>query len=134
MKIPAKTIYALKALLSLCQHWPKAEPLTINAIAQDKQIPLKFLTQILLNLKTLGLVESVRGKQGGYLLKKSPNQITLDHVLGFLVEGKKRRQASAIDEALNEIDNVIADKLKSITFEDLLKKERDSAKTPMYTI
>ncbi len=134
MKIPAKTIYALKALLALSQHWPKLEPLSINVIAKAQDIPLKFLTQILLNLKSLGLVESVRGKQGGYLLKRSPAQISLSHVLGFLVQTQKKRHASAIDEILQEIDTALLEKLKSINFEDILTKERNSVQTPMYTI
>jgi Rrf2 family protein len=134
MKIPAKTTYALKALLALSQHWPKQEPLSMNAIAQAQEIPLKFLTQILLNLKSLGLVESMRGKQGGYLLKKGPAQISLSHVLGFLVQTQKKRRASVIDEILQEIDNTLLEKLKNINFEDILTKERNSVQAPMYTI
>ena len=71
MKISAKTDYACKAIFELVMHWPKPEPLAINVIARSQRIPIKFLTHILLQLKTMGMVESIRGQRGGYLLVKA---------------------------------------------------------------
>ena len=48
MKIIAKTDYACRALLELSLHWPKQEPLQVTAIADNQQIPIKFLIHILI--------------------------------------------------------------------------------------
>ena len=77
MRISAKIDYACRALLELSLHWPNNIPLQINTIAQNQQMPVKFLTQILLQLKQIGYVQSVRGKKGGYLLAKAPQKIRL---------------------------------------------------------
>ena len=136
MKIPAKTDYAIKALLELSLHWPKQEPLGIHAIAVHQGIPLKFLTQILLHLKSLGFVESSRGKQGGYILKKSPSRISLADVIGNTIAlgVVSKKGSSVVNEVLLEIDSLMAKRLKEITFEEMIKRERALGKTPMYTI
>ena len=135
MKIPAKAEYALKALLELSLHWPSQEPLAISAIAARQRIPLKFLTQILLSLKSLGLVESSRGKQGGYMLRKEPSAINLTDVLGpYIFRGSKQKSFSVINEVLQEMDTLALAYLNKMTFDQLLKRERASAKMPMYTI
>jgi len=78
--ISQKAQYALKALISLAE----AEPQTacfISDIAARQNIPKKFLEQILLDLKHHGIVQSRRGKAGGYLLLKSAGDITYGEVL-----------------------------------------------------
>ena len=135
MNIPVKGEYALKALLELSLHWPKEEPLGVSAIALRQGIPLKFLTQILLNLKSLGLVRSVRGKQGGYVLRKSPAKISLADVLNqYISISPKRRSASVITNVLGGVDDVVLKHLSQITFDKLLKQDRALTKAPMYTI
>ncbi len=75
-----KTQYALKALSYLAAHHREG-PVLIAQIAQSKKIPVKFLESILLNLKKSGLLESKKGKGGGYFLTKAPNKITIASVL-----------------------------------------------------
>ena len=53
----------------------------ITQLAKDEAIPKKFLEQILLSLKTSGLVKSKKGKGGGYMLAMAPNQVTLASVI-----------------------------------------------------
>jgi hypothetical protein len=67
-----KTQYAFQALVYLVEHKDDG-PLLIAQIAQKKKIPLKFLENILLELKKMGVLESKKGKGGGYYLK--PNAI-----------------------------------------------------------
>ena len=135
MNIPVKSEYALKALFELSMHWPKDEPMPIHIISKRQGIPLKFLTQILLNLKTMGLVESIRGKQGGYILRKNPSQISVFDVLGPYIKGSgKRKVHSVVDQVLHEMDAVVMDHLVKITFERIVKRERTLNKAPMYTI
>jgi Rrf2 family protein len=75
-----KARYAFHALLVLAQH-ESEEPLMIADIADEAGVPRKFLEQILLGLKKRGIVRSVRGRQGGYLLGRSPQDITFADVI-----------------------------------------------------
>ncbi|MFA5272344.1 MAG: Rrf2 family transcriptional regulator, partial [Candidatus Omnitrophota bacterium] len=65
MKITYKGDYALKTVLDLALNYGKGV-VTINELAKNADIPIKFLEQILLDLKRGGFVESKRGKIGGY--------------------------------------------------------------------
>ncbi|MCW5737407.1 MAG: Rrf2 family transcriptional regulator [Enhydrobacter sp.] len=78
--ISQKAKYALRALVALARA-DKEEALLISDIAERYDIPKKFLEQILLALKHHGLVRSKRGKFGGYLLLKRPEEITFGQVL-----------------------------------------------------
>lgn len=79
--ISQKAKYALRALVALARSGPPGETLMISDIAERQRIPKKFLEQILLDLKHHGIVVSKRGKAGGYLLLKSPDDITFGEVL-----------------------------------------------------
>lgn len=81
MRISAKGEYACVAMLELAAGYPKGQPVRIKAIAEAQGVPQQFLVQILLQLKTAGLVLSVRGASGGYQLARAPEQITLADVI-----------------------------------------------------
>lgn len=83
--ISQKAKYALRALVALAKAG-QGEALVIGAIATDEKIPKKFLEQILLDLKRNGILESRRGKDGGYLLLKPADEVTFGEVLR-LVDG-----------------------------------------------
>lgn len=83
--ITQKAKYALKALLALARA-PAGRPSSIRDIAASETIPQSFLEQILIELRREGLVESRRGKDGGYLLAAHPATIGLGRVLR-LVDG-----------------------------------------------
>ena len=72
--------YALKALLHLATKDPE-KPHRISEIASTSNIPRKFLEAILLDLKYAGLVNSTRGKNGGYALARPPEEITFGEVI-----------------------------------------------------
>jgi len=74
-----KTQYAFKALIYLAQQ-PKEEPVLIADIAKAKKIPLKFLEGILLELRKAGILESKKGKGGGYYFKESPQKVSLSKI------------------------------------------------------
>lgn len=78
-----KAKYALKALEYIAEHGSR-EPIRIADIAAQQHIPQKFLEAILLELRKDGLLRSRLGKNGGYLLNKSPNEIRLGHVIRLL--------------------------------------------------
>jgi Rrf2 family protein len=82
-QLSKRTQYSLRALYSLARHYGKG-PTLISQIAEDEAIPKKFLEQILLSLKNLGLVASKKGKGGGYQLAQAPDQITLASVIRMM--------------------------------------------------
>ena len=75
-----KAKYALKALLYLSRQHERGL-VTISDIAEKERIPRKFLEAILVDLKTNGLLQSVRGKNGGYYLAKNPAQISVGNII-----------------------------------------------------
>jgi Rrf2 family protein len=75
-----KTKYALTALQRLAREEGRG-PVLIAELARQDEMPRKFLELILLELKNHGLLESKRGKGGGYLLRKRADQITLGEVI-----------------------------------------------------
>jgi Rrf2 family transcriptional regulator, cysteine metabolism repressor len=79
MRVTAKGEYATQAVLHLTLQYP--EVVTIHEIAQRHHIPLKYLEQILLELKRGGILESRRGVRGGYTLARSPEEISVGQVL-----------------------------------------------------
>jgi Rrf2 family protein len=83
MKITYRGDYALKAVLDLALNYGK-ELSTIHDIAKRIDAPIKFLEQVLLELKKGGFVESRRGKVGGFLLAKAPGKITVGDVVRFV--------------------------------------------------
>jgi sulfate adenylyltransferase subunit 2 len=77
---PKKAKYAIKALLALAGH-DREEPVRIADLARDEQIPAKFLELILLDLRNQGILQSRKGKGGGYLLARDPSDIYLGQIV-----------------------------------------------------
>lgn len=75
-----KARYALHALIVLAEHGGR-EPMMIADIAEQAGVPRKFLEQILLGLKKRGIVQSLRGRSGGYLLGRSPKDISFADII-----------------------------------------------------
>jgi Rrf2 family protein len=84
MKISAKAEYACVAMLELAANYKEPQPVRVKAIAEAHGIPQRFLVQILLQLKSAGLVVSLRGALGGYQLSRSPETISLADVLNAM--------------------------------------------------
>lgn len=78
-----KAKYAIKALLALAEHEGE-EPVRIVDLARDQQIPAKFLELILLDLRNQGILQSRKGKGGGYLLARDPRDIYLGQIVRML--------------------------------------------------
>src|SRR5207247_8342068 len=81
MKISAKDEYACSAVLELALNYDTEAPVRVQDIAQRQGIPTKFLFQIMQILKRVNIVRSKRGTEGGYVLSRPPNQITVGVVL-----------------------------------------------------
>lgn len=146
MKITYKGDYALKTILELARHYGNS-PMTIHHLAKRADIPIKFLEQILLDLKRGGFVESRRGKIGGYLLAKEPSKIKLGEVIRFIdgpIEliacvGKNYQGCINVYNCVlrgiwQQVDRATAKIIDNITFEELLKKTNVSSSRLSYQI
>lgn len=78
-----KSQYAFKALSYLTLKFNEG-PVLISEIAKKKKIPLKFLENILLELKKAGILDSKKGKGGGYFLKQRPEKVKVATVIRLI--------------------------------------------------
>lgn len=145
MKITYKGDYALKAVLGLALNSGKL--VTIHDLAKHTDIPVKFLEQVLLDLKKGGFVESRRGKIGGYLLAKHPSQIKLGEVIRFIdgpiepigcVGGKYSGCADTYSCVFRRIWSEVAQAtcavIDNISFEDLANQATVGKQEIVYNI
>lgn len=77
-----KTIYAIRALVSLADAYPGA--MTTGGIVEAEKLPRKFLESILIELKRAGITASVRGREGGHRLARPPSAISLAEIIRTL--------------------------------------------------
>src|SRR3981081_3175355 len=125
MNISVKGEYALQAIFDLCAQ-PPGQPVKIAEIAGRQKIPQKFLELILASLKQGGFVESRRGAEGGYLLARTPSQITVGEVYRVF-EGiqngstsrAKRKPDSPLAELWRQVDEAVSGVIDRTTFADL---------------
>ena len=82
-QLSKRTQYGLRAMYALARNYGQG-PMLIAQLAEDESIPKKFLEQILLALKNSGLVDSKKGKGGGYTLAQSPSTITIGNVIRMM--------------------------------------------------
>jgi len=83
MKISTRTRYGMRAILELAVAY-KAAPLQIKVIAERQDISAKYLEQLIAIIKSTGLVRSLRGPHGGYVLAKPPQDIKLSEIFRVL--------------------------------------------------
>ena len=126
MNISVKGEYALQAIFDLAAQRP-GEPVRIADIARRQKIPQKFLELILAGLKQGGFVESRRGAEGGYLLARAADSITVGEVLRF-VEGPqqnkknpRRKQDTPFTDMWQQVDRAVSDILDHTSFADLIR-------------
>lgn len=84
MKISTKGRYGLRALIDLAIHGKSGVPVYLSDIARRQEISDKYLEQIATQLQRAGLVRTIRGRKGGYILNKPENQIKLSEIVTIL--------------------------------------------------
>jgi Rrf2 family protein len=129
MNISVKGEYALQAIFDLASQRP-GEPVKIAHISRRQKIPQKFLELILAGLKQGGFVESRRGAEGGYLLARPPELVTVGEVIRFVEgghdKGRPRRKTETPFTALwQQVDRAVADIIDKTTFADLIRSWTD---------
>ncbi|HET8546657.1 MAG TPA: Rrf2 family transcriptional regulator [Bryobacteraceae bacterium] len=129
MAISVKGEYALQAIFDLALNG-RGDPVKIADIARRQKIPQKFLELILAGLKQGGFVESRRGADGGYLLARPPENLTVGQVLQY-IEGRRshaaRRQKpdSPFTDMWRRVDEGVSAIVDHTTFADLVRDWRD---------
>ncbi len=83
MKLSTKGRYGLKAMFDLALYYGD-QPISLSNIADRRNISLSYLEQLISQLKKAGVVKSIRGAQGGYILSEEPIKITVGQVLRAL--------------------------------------------------
>lgn len=139
MKISTKGRYALRLMLDLATHGT-GSPVSIKDIAKRQEISEKYLEQIISLLNKAGYVKSVRGAQGGYVLRKEPKDYTVGMILrtteGSLAPVECVENDSCDCERMSEcvtlliwqkINDAVNDVVDHITLEDLLDWQREKA-------
>jgi Rrf2 family transcriptional regulator, cysteine metabolism repressor len=130
MNISVKAEYALQAIFDLASQ-RTGEPVKIADIARRQKIPQKFLELILVGLKQGGFVESRRGAEGGYLLARPADSLTVGEVLRSIegpqdVKGRPRRKAETpFTEMWQRVDSAVGEILEKTTFADLARAWAD---------
>ncbi|WP_295159135.1 Rrf2 family transcriptional regulator [Selenomonas sp. AE3005] len=85
MKISTKGRYSVTALYELALHYGEG-PVSLKSVAQGQGLSENYLEQLMVPLRRAGIVKSIRGAQGGYMLAKSPAEITIGSII-TTVEG-----------------------------------------------
>ena len=80
MKVSAKSEYGVRAMVQLARAFGSG-PMPLSLIAEREKISLDFLEQVMLALRNEGLVKSVRGVHGGYLLARDPDSVAVGEVI-----------------------------------------------------
>jgi Rrf2 family protein len=133
MKLSKKSEYACLALIDLAEFYDRGL-IKIEEICRRKEIPKKYLEQILLILKGSGYIKSRRGVEGGYKLSKPPDQISLAEILRlmdgalapiesvslYFYEPSPIEKHELLLNIFRDIRDYIAHKMESTTLADLI--------------
>ena len=116
MKLSTKGRYGLRALIDLAQHGGEG-PVSITSIAERQEISERYLEQLMSKLKKAGIIQSIRGAQGGYVLAKELEEVSVGEVLralegdlnpvecsGFLLEGGCQAADNCINQTVDEMN------------------------------
>ena len=144
MKISTKGRYGLKAMMDLAIY-SYGEPLNLKSIAERQNVSEKYLEHIFSALKKSGLIRSIKGTQGGYILAQAAEDTTVGNVIRALegdldfaekVSGEEGN-ADILEQCINlnvyeKIDNSINQLLDSITLGNLLEEYKKVNKSTDY--
>ena len=126
MHTSVKCEYALQAIFDLASQ-KTGEPVRIADIARRQKIPQKFLELILSGLKQAGFVESRRGTEGGYLLSRSAESLTVGEILRFVEgpqqgKGKTRgKPDTPFSDMWQQVDHAVSSVIDRTTIADVLR-------------
>jgi len=134
-----KTKYAINALVFLARESKEGEPVQISRIAESEHIPRKFLEAILLELRHAGMLNSRKGKTGGYYLQQTPAEINIADVMRLFdgpiallpcvaykyyerCEECKDEETCGIRAVFSEVRSKTVQMLKDATLAEIIKR------------
>lgn len=137
MKLSTKGKYGVRAVFEIARHYGKG-PITIKEIVERQGISISYLEQILYRLGKAGLIESVRGPAGGYLLARKPSDLTIGDIvrtlegpiaLSHCLEPGDAGECYQAEDCVarmvwTKVGAKIEEALDSITFNDLLHQNQ----------
>ena len=129
MNISKKAEYAIRAVITIARY-AHDKPIQISEISDKESIPIKFLEQILLNLKNKGILKSKRGANGGYLLAKSITLISVGMILD-IIDGpfdpigiqSGNHLSQGLEKCFSEMVEMVNGHLNQFTIQDILEIE-----------
>ena len=129
MNISKKAEYAIRAVITIARH-ANNNPLQISEISKKESIPIKFLEQILLTLKNNGILNSKRGANGGYLLAKSKDDISIGMILD-VIDGpfdpvgihSSNHLSAGLEKCFGQMIEIVNGHLQKFTIKDILEIE-----------
>lgn len=140
MKISVKSDYGLRAMLELALVHGKGTS-NIYEIAKKQNIPKRYLEHLLLALKNDGLVDSFRGKAGGYRLAGEPRNIRVGDIvraieggIDILPKNKKGARGGMVAGVWVSVQDAVEKVLDSMTLEDLVIEKQKGEKNLIYII
>ncbi|HGE71317.1 TPA: Rrf2 family transcriptional regulator [Candidatus Poribacteria bacterium] len=146
MKLSTRSRYGVRLMFELALNYGKGS-LLLKDIAKRQDISEKYLSKLIIPLKGAGLVNSIRGAHGGYVLAQDPNKISIKEIVDVLegdispVECVKNK--SICDRSLDcpirdvwcKLDRQISNTLESISLQDIVKDyQNKEEKTMVYYI
>lgn len=144
MRLSSKGQYAVRAIIDLSYYsHDNMLPVSLKDISTRESISIHYLEQIFFILKKAGIVRSLRGPNGGYLLNKKPSDILIGDIISSVesidimsctskTESKKecgRKSICLAFDMWNSISGKIIEFLNSITIEDVISEYRYKQKT-----
>ena len=146
MKISTKGRYGLRAMVDLAV-FSSGDHVSLNSIAERQNISINYLEQVFASLRKAGLVKSIKGAQGGYILTGSPSDIGVGNILRVLegdlsiIDGEDAENRSNMQVCLktmvwDKMNNCLNELVDGITLEDLADdfKRMNGMNSEMYYI
>jgi len=136
MRLTTKGRYGVRAVLNLAAAYAN-RPISIKTIAADEGISPEFLEQIFFRLKKSGIVSSVRGPGGGFILNRKSSEVTIKDILDAVGEPTfptpctdpsdpdrcSRKSVCRITKTWQRFNDVISEFLSGLTLKDILEDE-----------
>ena len=136
MNVTSKGRYALRVMVDLAQH-PEKGYVSLKTVAERQEISMKYLENIVASLKRAELVESTRGKDGGYRLNRAPEAYTVGEILRCIEDNLApvscireggvrcdRAEACVTIPMWKELDEITNAYLDTVTLQDLLSGDK----------
>jgi Rrf2 family protein len=142
MKLSTRGRYGVRLMLDLALHYGEG-PILLKDISKRQEISEKYLWQLINPLKTMGLISSTRGSHGGYVLAKSPGEISLKEIVRVL-EGSlclvdcvenpslcERSQTCTSRDIWSEASNQLSQMLESMTLDKMVARQKSKNREAM---